>query len=211
MDLTTQELTFTSDLISSKPKAWIHVLSELIGKPNISVLEIGSYEGKSAIWFLTHILTGTGSTITCIDHWHNVPFNESLFDKNIAAINCSHKVRKIKGYSNEELMKLYGEKYDVIFIDGDHSAWGCLSDMVISWSLLKNKGYMIIDDYIWDTTYKKDMNQWERPKLAIDSFMNCYVNRFEIMHKDMQVILKKTTGDIGPWYAPYNPQEKSDK
>jgi hypothetical protein len=40
------------------------------------------------------------------------------------------------------------DKFDMVLVDGDHSHSGCLSDMVNSWSHLKDGGFMVIDDII---------------------------------------------------------------
>jgi hypothetical protein len=35
----------------------------------IHILEIGSFEGESAVWFSENLLNNKNSTITCIDPW----------------------------------------------------------------------------------------------------------------------------------------------
>ena len=44
---------------------WKNHLKEFKGKPEIHALEIGNYEGLSAIWQIENILTHPTSTITC--------------------------------------------------------------------------------------------------------------------------------------------------
>jgi hypothetical protein len=38
-------------------------------------------------------------------------------------------------------------QFDLIYIDGDHSAQGVLRDLVLSWPLLLKSGVMICEDY----------------------------------------------------------------
>ena len=58
---------FTRDWVSKKENNWDRVLAEFKGKANVHALEIGSFEGRSAIWFLDNILTDPTSTLTCVD------------------------------------------------------------------------------------------------------------------------------------------------
>jgi hypothetical protein len=125
---------------------WENHLKELKGKPNIHALEIGSYEGLSAIWQLENILTDPTSTITCIDIF-DVKEIEDRFDRNIKATGVANKVKKLKGSSEKMLRGLNLEQYDYVYIDGSHMPKWVLSDAVLSWDLLKKGGLMIFDDY----------------------------------------------------------------
>ena len=40
--------------------------------------------------------------------------------------------------------------YDAIYIDGYHLGTQVYKDCTNSWKFLKNKGFLICDDYIWD-------------------------------------------------------------
>jgi hypothetical protein len=64
------------------------------------------------------------------------------FSLNISNLNL------IKGYSNDEriLFQIKDKKYDIIYIDGDHSFSGALND-IINYSPKVNKnGFLVIDD-----------------------------------------------------------------
>tara|TARA_E500000178_G_scaffold27283_1_gene25009 strand:- start:983 stop:1267 length:285 start_codon:yes stop_codon:yes gene_type:complete len=77
--------------------------------------------------------------------------------------------------------------FDLIFIDGDHFYDQVLRDINNAWKVLKNGGFLILDEYLW--WYYKDLNK--NPANTINSFiMNNYSNisEFKIWH---QVILKK--------------------
>ena len=71
-------------------------LAEFTGKPEIKALEIGAFEGRSAIWFMDHILTGTNSEITTIDVF-TMEGLEDRFDRNIVASGHASQIKKIKG------------------------------------------------------------------------------------------------------------------
>lgn len=51
---------FTEDWFSGNIPLWTEVLAPFKGKPDIHYLEIGVWEGRSAIWVLENILTPYG-------------------------------------------------------------------------------------------------------------------------------------------------------
>lgn len=66
------------------------------------MLEIGSYEGRSAVWFLENILTHPTARIVCVDLFTRLPF-ELRFDHNIRISGAGDKVTKMKGRSETVL------------------------------------------------------------------------------------------------------------
>jgi predicted O-methyltransferase YrrM len=110
---------FTAGWFLPRICEWENHLKELKGKPNIHALEIGSYEGLSAIWQLESILTDPTSTITCIDIFDDKVI-EDRFDRNIEATGVANKVKKLKGSSEIMLRRLNLEQYDYVYIDGSH-------------------------------------------------------------------------------------------
>ena len=185
---------------------WNNHLKEFKGKPGIHALEIGSYEGFSAIWQLENILTDSGSTITCIDIFHEKVI-EDRFDRNIEATGVAYKVQKLKGSSEKMLRGLSLEKYDYVHIDGSHLARWVLSDAVLSWDLIKPGGLIIFDDYhylpkppkeysptginfldvyLWR---RKTWDMWSEP--AVDAFLKVYEPYLEVVFKKYQVVVRK--------------------
>lgn len=115
--------------------------------PNVvRALEIGSFEGRSAAWMLTHFLTHPESTLTCVDPLPTAIYER--FMRNMERIS-PRKPELIRQKSKDALPKLKG-KYDFIYIDGDHSALGVLTDAVLAWPLLAPHGVMVFDDYACD-------------------------------------------------------------
>ena len=173
----------------------------------IHILEIGSFEGKSTIWFLENILTNDKSTITCVDPWTSYTQDENSFDSynkidsewnfednkntflyNIDLSGVSNKVIIEQGYSNEILPKFIVDKkrYDIIFIDGNHTSPFVITDGIMSWYLLKKGGLMIFDDYLWG-----DCNSTLSPKLAVDSFVVCFKDYIEVVWSKFRLSIKK--------------------
>lgn len=124
---------------------WVEILAPLRDQP-LNILEIGSWEGRSAIFFLEYL---PKSTITCIDTFEgneeqayeslteNVKKLEDRFDANLA--NYADRVKKIKGRSIPALDTLHQEKqrFDIVYIDGDHRRNEVLMDSLLSWQMVK--------------------------------------------------------------------------
>jgi len=205
----TQNWFTSNDLIQFLP---------LQTKDEIHILEIGSFEGKSTVWFIDNLLDNPKSSITCIDPWmsynikhdsmnsysenlnNNVQFANVLdgyiftdehqtFLHNIEETTRFSQVNIIKGFSNLELPKLITEskKYDIIFVDGNHTAPYVLLDAVMSWELLNVNGYMIFDDYLWHLELPETL----RPKMAVDDFVKNYSDYLEICFSGYRLAVKK--------------------
>ncbi|MSR67345.1 class I SAM-dependent methyltransferase [Candidatus Peribacteria bacterium] len=197
---------FSSDWFSPHIPVWEEVLSPLKGKPDLSFLEIGSYEGRSACWLLENILTHETSRLTCIDIFHlseesietstrlnlAMPTGEEIerrFDANIRAIGAENKVTKLKGASRELLRKLPLESVDCAYVDGSHTSASALIDGILCLDLLKTNGLLIFDDYRWNCFPEEPL---KNPGAGIDAFLTFFKDECETVHKDYQVIVRKT-------------------
>jgi hypothetical protein len=108
--------------------------------------------------------------------------SEENFDYNTK--KYKDKIIKIKGYSQIELRKIDGS-FDFIYIDGSHTSWDTLEDLILSFRILKHNGIIICDDYEW---YKQDLYG---PKPGIDAFLNIFINSYDLLFKEYQVGIKK--------------------
>ncbi|OGJ61397.1 hypothetical protein A3A67_05150 [Candidatus Peribacteria bacterium RIFCSPLOWO2_01_FULL_51_18] len=202
--------TPNTDWFSPHIPVWNKWLGHLKNKSGLQFLEIGSFEGRSAIWLLKNILTHPGSRLTCIDCFErareawdfeaatklDIPKDlpvEKNFDFNIQATGLENKVKKSKGTSNRLLRALPFEAFDMIYIDGSHEAHNVLTDAVLSFSLLKTGGIMIFDDYEWVCFKGQPLRH---PGIGIDGFLKSFEGKYEILHKAFQVILKKTASTL---------------
>ena len=68
---------------------------------------------------------------------------------NIHLSGSGHKVTIKEGRSGDVLRTLPLRHYDLIYVDGSHTARDVLQDAVLGWGLLKRGGLMIFDDYLW--------------------------------------------------------------
>jgi predicted O-methyltransferase YrrM len=119
------------------------------------VLEVGSFEGRSACWIAENLLAPDG-VLDCVDSWDTDPVltglrkAEECFDHNVREYGA--RVRKHKTASYPFLLRrnLESAPYDVIEIDGCHEGYNVLEDLVLSWPLLRPGGYLVVDDMRWD-------------------------------------------------------------
>jgi predicted O-methyltransferase YrrM len=177
---------FTTDWFGGHIPVWKTHLAHLAGQADVQCLEIGSYEGRAVVWLLGNILTHPTARIDCIDPYL-VPGTEERFDHNVRTALGQEKVRKLKGYSHVILRTLASESYDMIYIDGSHTAYNVLEDAVLSFRLLKPAGILIFDDYDW---YAHD-DPLLQPKIAVDAFLDIYQREIEVLHRGYQVISRK--------------------
>ncbi|CAG8622032.1 4211_t:CDS:1 [Racocetra persica] len=116
--------------------------------------------------------------------------NETTFHENIKKTHKEKQIEVIKIKSFDALINLNHEKmmnFDFIYIDGSHESHDVLSDVILSWNLLKEGGIMILDDYELDFFEE----EYHNPRIAIDSFLKCYQTQIEIIFKNYQVAVKK--------------------
>lgn len=204
---------------------WQRWLAPFMGKPDLKALEIGSFEGRSAVWMLENVLTAPGSTIDCIDLFEPAEkFGDyhARFRANTAP--WRERITEYPGRSYEQLKRLSGP-YDIVYIDGWHSAFGALADGVMTWPMLKVGGVMIFDDYLWiphkygkipkpsklrRAWIKLRGGNWRReaaeaaiakvpgecPKPGVDGLLRTLEGHYELLGDDYQLALRKTS-DFG--------------
>lgn len=131
--------------------------------PGATVVEIGSWQGKSTYCLASGLRSGT---IYAID-----PFNASggfdlrseqeymekkaekdllaQFRQNMDSLGVLSKIRVKQGYSSQFAGDF--EKIDLLFIDGDHSIPGCTADFEQYAPRLAPGGFIAFHDYYPDS------------------------------------------------------------
>jgi SAM-dependent methyltransferase len=183
-----KDYTFTEDWFSANIPAWERALAPNQGKPKLRYLEIGVFEGRALFWMLDQVLTAPDSSAVTID-----PFDGNYKDRyqaNLIKSGAAERVETIIGYSQIELRKQPLESFDVIYIDGSHTAADVLEDAILCTRLLKPGGIMIFDDYQWKG-WEKPEPPANTPGPAIDIFYALYGKQFAVLHNGYQVILRK--------------------
>lgn len=184
--------TFTSDWFSKHIPTWTRVLSGMKGKPGLSYLEIGVWEGRSFFWVLDTILLDSSSKAVAVDIFSGD--EEQRFLDNTRRSGHSSKITVIKGFSQEALRGLKLNSFDLIYIDGDHRSKGVLMDAMLSWDLLKDGGILIFDDYKFPSDLPAEM----RPEFAIDVFIGLFQDEIQILSSDYQLIVRKAKTPCDP-------------
>jgi hypothetical protein len=182
----------TSDWTTYNFVEWAQVLSPYRER-EVRVLEIGSYEGRSALFFLNYL---PRCRIICVDRFdenctperaREMAAVERRFDANLAPF--ASRCEKRKGQSAEMLPKLALEGYhfDLIYIDGDHRAAVVYLDAALSWPLLVANGLMIFDDYQWQ--HKSAIDR--RPQHGIDAFLASMTGKYRELRRGYQIVIEK--------------------
>jgi predicted O-methyltransferase YrrM len=189
--------TFSTDWTSRFLSVWASLLA-LRRDQALEVLEIGSWEGRSAIFFLRYL---PNCRLTCIDTFRGspehllrakwrveLPYVEQRFDRNLAEFGG--RVQKIKDISSQALARLRaeGRSFDVAYIDGSHHSADVLADAVSCWPMIRAGGIVIFDDYEWVFF----SNEIDHPKAGVDAFLSEHPGQYRELHREYQVIVEKT-------------------
>ncbi|MEG4089580.1 tetratricopeptide repeat protein [Microcoleus sp. Pol12B4] len=177
-----KDYQFTQDWFTHNIPIWQRHLQEFTGIAEFQVVEIGSFQGMSACWLLDNILTHPTAKITCIDLYF-----QQHFKGNIVKTGAADRVIELEGYSQDLLINLNSEYYDVAYIDGCHKPTSALQDAILSWRLVKVGGLMIFDDY--EFTFPDSPEQ--DTKIGIDVFLEMFGSQLEVVHQGYQLIVKK--------------------
>jgi len=158
------------------------------GRPNLRFLEIGSFEGRSACWMLSELLTAPGCQLICVDTFDLHPGQESNFDHNIHAVSSNATVLKLRGRSQQVLHHIEEQSIDFIYVDGSHSALDIIADAAAAWRLARTGAVLVFDDYANDVL----PDSFAMPcKVATDAFLAMIEGRYELIFKDWQVAISK--------------------
>lgn len=159
-------------------------------------LQIGAYTGDASLWLYQNILKDTDSVLVDVDTWEgseevahysmNWDSVEAVYDAKTSEARQKRKIIKFKGTS-DWFFKNNVEKYDFVYVDGDHTAYGVLKDAVSAYECLNVGGIIAFDDYKWIGS--KDPA--DRPEMAIKAFLEIYRKRVEVVISEYQLWVKK--------------------
>lgn len=184
-------LTFKEpDWFSDRIPLFAHFLEPLRGRA-VELLEIGSYEGRSACWLAENILTHSNAGLMCVDPCDNGAVSDRLRANLVAVADSGYRVELFQGLSAKVLPDLMveGRRFDFIYVDGSHVAPDVLLDAAMSFALLRPGGILAFDDYDWSPGYLDGTPR--APKLAINSFAAVYAERAECLHRGGQAWFRK--------------------
>jgi len=168
-------------------------LTQFKGEPNLKFLQVGTYTGDASDWLLSSILTDPTSTLTDVDTWQGsderehkaMDFNK-IYTLYLQRMDKYENLMSIKGDSSYVLPALR-ERYDFIYIDGDHTEKAVYRDATDAWALLKSGGILAFDDYLWG----QDVHPELRPGPGIDKFLQEKQGEYELLSQDYQVWIRR--------------------
>lgn len=200
----TEAFEFTVDWFGSfTERVWKQIMPQL--KPR-RVLEIGSFEGRSACFLMETVDWTDNFELHCIDTWEggiehrrrgvDMPSVEARFDRNtdLARRNSAATIDlvKHKGPSDRHLAALlsggYGEAFDFVYVDGSHQAPDVLLDAIMGFKLLRTGGVIGFDDYLWAETLPGGKDPLRCPKPAIDAFSNIFFRKLSYIEVPVKQI-----------------------
>jgi Methyltransferase domain len=161
--------------------------------PDVQVLQIGAYTGDASVWLTDHILTADGSLLTDVDTWQGsdealheeIDFND-VFNTYLSRIQ-GRNVMAYRLYSDQYFLKMRPvNRFDVIYVDGAHTAEQVFRDGVNSHIALKAGGLLAFDDFGWMLNEKGN-----NPSDGINKFYNLYNGQYDIIEVNWQVWMKK--------------------
>lgn len=188
------EYIFTADGFSGNIPVWLKLLAPFKGRANLRFLEIGSFEGRSAVWLLDSILTHESSHLTCIDTFER-GVETPTAERSPALENFKHNIRGFGrrvdyfvGESRDVLRDLpFKDYFDFIYLNGDHKASSVLEDAILAFRMLKPRGVLVFDDYCWRLMHR----DIDRPKLAIDVFTRIFSDDLDVVFAGAQIAVIK--------------------
>ena len=184
------------DWFSKNMNIWKNYLIPL---KEIKYLEIGSFEGRSAVFVgeLDNI-----KEITCVDTFKGSDEHNNInFD--LVYKNCSENLNRLNAPYNlikdtsHSFFQNNNKKFNVIYIDGSHFYDDVKKDFINSMNCLDEGGILICDDFFWFFYKKIDQN----PIGAILECYEIYKRDLKILFINHQIIFKKVKS---PFHIPSN-------
>ena len=180
----------TSDYFSLNAYYWDLIINKNFN--TFSYLEIGSWEGNSALYILENFKT---KKVVCVDIWdlyEDSYKNESFkrfenFQSNLLSYKDRYSFFK---NTSDIFFQDNNEKFDIIYIDGWHEAPQVYKDICNSWNCLNKDGIIICDDYFYGDI-KSNLNI-NLPADSINRFIQENENKVKVLNvNNTQVFIKK--------------------
>lgn len=160
-----------------------------------TILEIGSFEGLSSVFFADNFLDNEKSSLTCVDPFLTIEDNdhqeyihrcnaEKNFDYNITHCKNTNKI-KVHKIISDDFFKQNTNTYNFIYIDGCHFPEQITKDMENAFNILEPNGIMWMDDYRGGSGDIKTI------KIAMDLFLEKYNGKYVLLHSGYQLAIRK--------------------
>jgi 16S rRNA G527 N7-methylase RsmG len=183
-----KELKLSFNWFGQNAQIWIHFFKKFnLEDKKINVLEIGTFEGLSASFFLKYLKK---SKLIAVDSLNK----KTSFYKNF--IKNKKKLRNFKFCnlsSSNFFKKKNKDKFDIIYIDGAHDKNSVFNDAKNSFKILKKNGILIFDDLLYEYQNKKYKIRDIESDFVIGGillFLSNFKN-IEILYAGHQLIVRK--------------------
>lgn len=173
----------------------MHLVQQYANKP-VKFLQVGAYTGDASLWLMENVLTHPDAVLVDIDTWEgsDEPVHHKLdwvsvedaYDDKVGEYVKQGKIVKFKGTS-DEFFKQNQDTFDFIYVDGDHTSYGVIKDAVNSYEVLNEDGIIAFDDYEWSA----GLGRHKEPRMAIDAFLNIYLDKVRVIFKEYQCWARK--------------------
>ncbi len=195
-----ESYTFTADWFSNNIPRWTNIVIPYLRslKRPLKTMEIGVFEGRSALWTLENILTNKRSQIWLVDNFNrknrnNISCWKNLL-KNLETYRKNHpdqpddKIMVCKGDIKDVLRNedVKAQRFDFIYIDVHGYSKDFLEQAVMAWPMLSPGGMMVVDDYTSNREH-----DGECMKQGVDAFLDLYSKELEVRHMSWQVVVVK--------------------
>ena len=183
-----KRLTISFNWFGQNTQVWIHFFKKFkLERKKIDILEIGSFEGLSASFFLKYL---KNSKLIAVDSLNKNNSFYKNFKKNKKNIR-SFKFHNI--ISDDYFKKYKKDKFDIIYIDGAHDCNSVINDGKNSFKILKKGGILIFDDLLYQYQRTDDKKKNKESDFVIGGVL-LFLSKFkhiEILYAGHQLILRK--------------------
>jgi predicted O-methyltransferase YrrM len=182
--------TFTQNwFLVSELRAKIHLFLSKTAENKI--LEIGSFEGQSTLYFADTYCTHKNSEIISVDPFDSTDTTTSVttvieerFLSNVNKSKNKDKIRVKKMYS-DDFFKTNTEMFNFIYIDGSHEPDQIIKDATNALNVLSKGGILWFDDYLGGPPNDRTIQH------TIDHWINANRHELQVVHVGYQVGFRK--------------------
>ena len=177
----TKKFKLSKNYFKHNSPIWFEIFkrNDFLNK-KINILEIGSFEGMSLLFFKKYLKT---KYIYSVDTTKNRNFLHNI--KKINNIKFFHMT------SDKFFKKKINIKFEIIYIDGSHYGLDVYNDLINADKFLKKNGILLIDDFLLDFTIRRGTYKfYEEVMGGIFMFLKKKYN-YKFLYVGHQLILKK--------------------
>lgn len=188
---------FSQDWFEKVKPEFAKTLLPLAGR-RLRYVEIGVYEGRSAVWVCDNVLTAPGCEAVLVDAWGKGPWSRrwpkpaKVRAKAVGNLDaCAgrvaisfHHERTPEFFATEAWFLAAAPGFDVAYIDGCHSGASVRADAEGIWPHLNVDGLMLFDDY----GHKEN----EHVRRGVHEFLATVTGRYAVVSDGLQLHIRRT-------------------